>query len=73
MTESPEMEDQHFFDRCLLEFNQKLTGIPQFVDMPAPVTTMAFFADATMLAICCNCLSFFSTWIIDMTKVNDES
>lgn len=48
----------------------ELTGMPQLVEIPAPVTTMTLFDAARILAIfCCWRLSPASTSVIGMLTV----
>ena len=44
-------------ERYAAKFIAWLTGIPQFVEIPAPVTTTIFLAAANVLAIFCSCRS----------------
>jgi len=51
-----------------------LTGIPQLVEMPAPVTTTIFFAATSVLAMFCNWrLLSFLTSRMAMIRINEES
>lgn len=46
---------------------KELTGIPQLVDMPAPVNTTTFFASARTSATSCSSLGVSAlTLVIDM-------